>query len=128
MAAKQSSQMEGKIIKGCFLGLGLALLIIVTHPFHPTTGLIPELSGFLTAVPIWIAVLIRPALTPVGEGIALLVYFTVVGALLGAAFFRRKLWGWMLVIALSIHHYLMNERVGRPLGEILQVFLNYFNR
>lgn len=128
MAAKQSSQMEGKIIKGFLLGLGLALLIIVTYPFHPTTGLIPELSGFFTTVPVWIAVLIRPTLTPLGEGIALFVYFAVIGALLGAAFSRRKFWGWMLVVALSIHHYIMDERVGRPLGEILQAFLNYFNR
>ena len=118
--------MGGKIIKGFFLGIGLALLIIVTQPYHPTTGLIPELVGFLTSVPVWIAVLIRPTLTPLGEGVAILIYFSVLGGLLGAAFNRRKLWGWLLVIALSIHHYVTDERVRRPLGEMLQAFLNYF--
>lgn len=120
--------MTGKVIKGFFLGLGLAVLIIVTQPFHPPTGLIPELVGFLTTVPVWIAVLIRPGLTPLGEGLAILVYLAVAGALLGAAFYRKKLWGWLFLIALIIHHYIMDERVGRPLGEILQSFLNYFNR
>jgi len=119
--------MEGRLLKGCLLGLGLGVLIIVTQPFHPTTGLIPELVGFLTSVPIWIAVLIRPSLTPVGEGIAILVYFGVVGALLGVAF-TKQLWGWLLALALAIHHYVTYERVGRHLGEVLQAFLNHFKQ
>ncbi len=119
--------MGGKIIKGSFLGIGLALLIIVTQPFHPTNGLIPELVGFLTTVPIWIAILIQPGLTPLGEGAAIFIYFAVLGGLLGAAFHHRKLWGGLLLIALSIHHYVVDERVRRPLGEVLQAFLNYFH-
>ena len=119
--------MENKIRRGALGGLLLALLIILSQPFHPTKGLIPELAAFLVTVPLWIAAMFfKHTLTPLLEGGVILIYFTVIGTLVGVAFERKAIWGWLLVVTLAIHHYAVYEQFSRQMGEVVQSILNYF--
>ena len=120
--------MENKMRRGIRDGVLLALLIIVSQPFHPTKGLIPELTNFLTSIPLWIAAIIfPPGHSPLAEGGMVLAYFMVVGALVGLAFERRALWGWLLIIALAMHHYIAYEQLAKPMGEVIQAILNHLS-
>ena len=113
--------------QGAIDGALVAILIILTQPFQPVHGLIPELVSFLVTVPVWLAsMLFRFRITPLVEGAFVLIYFIVIGSLLGVAFDRKRLWGWLLVIALAIHHYVIYDQSGRQMGEVVQTFLNYF--
>lgn len=119
--------MERKLRQGILWGLLVGILIIVCQPFYPTTGLIPELVAFLTTIPLWIAAfLFQSRLTPVAEGSAVLIYFLAIGLLIGAAFERKRLWGWFFVVTLIINHYVVYDRFSRQMGEVLQTVLNYF--
>lgn len=116
---------EIKMRQGAVDGALLALLLILSQPFHPTRGLIPELASFLTSVPIWLGALIfKHRLTPLVEGGVIIVYFILIGALVGIAFDRKRLWGWLLVVALAIHHYVVYDQIGRQMGEVVQSFVN----
>jgi len=117
-----------KLRQGAVDGALLALLLILGQPFYPTKGLIPEFASFLTSIPLWIAALVfRESLTPLFEGIVVLVYFVLIGVLLGAAFERKRLWGWLLLIALAIHHYAIYDQLGRQMGEVVQAVVNVFS-
>ena len=118
--------MGAKVIQGAVRGGLLAVLIILAQPFYPVTGLIPELASFLVSVPLWIAAMIFPTgLTPLVQGAGVLIYFVVVGILVAVAFDRKQLWGWLFMIALAIHHYVIYDRFSRHLGEVVQTLLNY---
>ena len=121
--------MVRKLTRGATSGLLLALLIILSQPFYPQDGLIPELASFLTTVPLWIVVLILPhaLVTPIAEGIGILIYFMALGAIVGIAFDRKPLWGWFFLIAVSINHYMVYRQLGRQMGEVVQTVLNYFS-
>lgn len=113
--------------KGALLGLIFGIIMILTQPFHPQTGLIPELVTYLTTVPIWLATLAFPGyLPPLAEACMILIYLISVGALIGAAFDLKPIWGWFLVITLLIHHYIIYERIGRGMSEIIQGVMGYF--
>ena len=119
--------MANQIKRGASIGALFALLIILSQPFQPATGLIPELAKFFTTVPLWIAAMIfHTSLTPLAEGVTLIVYFLLLGVLIGAAFGAKPIWGWLLVIVLSLHHYIVNDRVSLKMGEVVQQVLNYF--
>jgi len=118
--------MKGPIRQGLFCGTIVSIFIILTQPFHPAQGLIPELRDFLTGVPIWIMALLLNNPTPLIQGIGLTVYFATVGVVLSVAFNYRAMWGWFLLAAMSIHHYFTDENVGRPMGEVVQWTLNMF--
>lgn len=118
--------MENKMRKGMIDGMLLGLLVILVQPFQPAQGLIPELSAFLTSIPLRIAgvVFLNPP-NPLLEGVVVIAYFIVVGALVGIAFERKAMWGWLLMVALAIHHYIVYEQFGRQMGEVIQTLLNY---
>ncbi|MBI1978226.1 MAG: hypothetical protein HYS55_05690 [Candidatus Omnitrophica bacterium] len=117
--------MENKMRIGMRNGAFLALLVILSQPFQPTQGLIPELANFLTSIPLWIAVMILPpASTALLEGGVILAYFIVIGAFVGLAFERKAIWGWFLLIALALHHYVAYGQMARPMGEVVQSVLN----
>ncbi|MBI4358227.1 MAG: hypothetical protein HY584_02915 [Candidatus Omnitrophica bacterium] len=113
--------------RGAISGALVALLIILSQPFHPIQGLIPELTAFLVTMPLWIAaVAFKSSLTPILEGGAVLVYAVLVGGLLGVAFGLKRLWGWLFLLTLVIHHYMIYDLLGRQMGEVIQSVLNYF--
>ena len=117
--------MGSKLKQGAMDGALVGILIILGQPFFPMKGLIPELGAFLTSLPLWIAaVLFGSALNPLLDGGVVLIYFILIGALLGVAFERKRLWGWFLVIALAIHHYAIYDQLQRPMGEVVQAVLN----
>ena len=120
--------MGKKIGRGVIFGIVVALLIIVSQPFHPTKGLIPELVTFLTTVPLWIAAMLVPAgPTPLVQGAVVLVYFIALGILIGAAFERKGIWGWLLIVMLVCNHYTVYVKSSRQMGEVLQAILNHFH-
>ncbi len=118
----------GKCMRqGAVAGLLTGLIMILTQPFHPPAGLIPELVTFLTTVPIWLAAMVFPGyLPPLAEAAMILMYLIAMGALIGAAFDLKPIWGWFLVIALAIHHYMIYESIGRGMSEIIQGIMGYF--
>ncbi len=121
------SFIENKVRRGATIGFLLALLIILSQPFQPVYGLIPELSSFLTTIPLWTAAMFfKGGVTPILEGAIILVYFTMIGTAVGIAFQRKALWGWLLIVTLVIHHYTAYEQFGRQMGEVVQAVLNYF--
>ncbi len=112
--------------QGAIDGALLAILVILTQPFQPTHGLIPELVSFLCTVPLWLSTLLfRYRVTALVEGGVVLVYFIVIGSLIGVAFHRKRLWGWLLIIALAINHYVIYDQYGRQMGEVVQSLLNH---
>ena len=118
--------MESKMRQGIIDGALLALLIIFAQPFYPTKGLIPELAAFLTAIPLRVASMVFSNNSdPLLEGAVVIVYFIVIGALVGIAFERKAIWGWLLLIALSIHHYIVYDQFARPMGEVVQALLDH---
>ena len=118
--------MGDKARKGAFDGILLALLIILAQPFFPSSGLIPEAVSFLTTVPLVLAaVIFSTQPSPLVEGGLVLFYFAVIGGLIGIAFERKRLWGWLFVIAVAIHHYIVYEQFHRQMGEVVQSFLVY---
>ena len=118
--------MEQKMRQGAIDGALLAILIILTQPFQPLKGLIPELVSFFVTVPLWLAnMLFKYRVTPLVEAAVVLIYFIVIGSLVGIAFDRKKLWGWLLVVTLAIHHYIIYDLSSRQMGEVVQTFLNY---
>ena len=120
--------MGPKTRKGAVIGLCLAVIIILTQPFHPLKGLIPELTSFLATVPLWVAALLFPKnVTPLAEGGVILIYFLAVGLLLGIAFERKRIWGWLLLITLLICHYVVYDQFSRQVGEVIQSLLNHFS-
>ena len=119
--------MGKRIAQGISFGVVIAFLIIVSQPFHPTKGLIPELVSYLTTVPLWIAAMIAPAgPTPLVQGATVLIYFVALGIIVGAAFERNRVWGWLLMIVLVCNHYVVYIRSSRQMGEGLQTILNHF--
>lgn len=117
--------METKVRQGAVDGALIGILIILIQPFQPLKGLIPELMSFLTTVPLLLAAMIfKTRVTALVEGGVVLIYFIVVGSIIGAAFQRKSLWGWLLVIALAIHHYIIYDQFGRQMGEVIQTVLN----
>lgn len=119
--------METKMRQGAIDGALVAILIILTQPFQPTQGLIPELVSFLVTVPLWISrMLFKYRVTTVVDAAVVIIYFIVIGSLIGVAFDRKKLWGWLLIIALTIHHYAIYDQSGRQMGEVVQSILSYF--
>ena len=120
--------MENKTRQGMIDGACLALLIILGQPFYPEKGLIPELSAFLTGMPLRIAnIIFANNLNPLLEGLVVIGYFIVIGALIGIAFEKRAIWGWFLIVAIAIHHYVIYDQFGRQMGEVVQTLLNRFN-
>ena len=120
--------MQNKTRQGMIDGLLLGILLILSQPFQPTKGLLPELSAFLTAIPLRISSIASPnSANPLLEGAVVIAYFVVIGALLGIAFERKSIWGWLLMIALAIHHYIVYEQFGRQMGEVVQTLLNHFS-
>jgi len=120
----QKNQMRQGIIDGALLGL----LVILIQPFSPTKGLIPELSAFLTALPLRIASMISAGSSnALLQGLVLVAYFIVIGGLIGIAFERKALWGWLLIIALSIHHYVIYDQFGAQMGEVIETLLKRIN-
>ena len=118
---------ENKLRQGALDGALLALLVMVSQPFYPLKGLIPELASFLTTLPLWLAaVMFHGNMTPLIEGTVVLVYFVMLGALVGIAFEKKPLWGWLLVITLVIHHYAIYDQLGRQMGEVVQAVINLF--
>ena len=118
--------METKMRQGAIDGALLAILIILTQPFQPLHGLIPEFVSFLVTVPLWFAhILFINRVTPLVEGAVVLSYFILIGALLGVAFDRKRLWGWLLLVALALHHYIIYDQFGRQMGEVVQSILNF---
>ena len=119
--------MVKRMRQGAVSGGLLALLVILSQPFHPARGLVLELVTFLTTIPLWIAAMIfQNRVTPLIEGGVVLAYFIVIGGLLGVAFEQRRLWGWLFLLALVIHHYVVYDLFGRRMGEVVQTLLNYF--
>ena len=125
---QKENVMENKMRKGIVDGVLLALLIILGQPFYPTKGLIPELAAFLTSIPLLIASVIFPSpVSPLFEGGVIIAYFIIAVAVVGIAFERKALWGWFLLIALALHHYVIYEQFGRQMGEVTQTLLNHFS-
>lgn len=119
--------MSAKLRQGAWDGALLAVLIILAQPFYPLKGLIPELASFLTTLPLSLAtVIFARRATPLIEGAALLVYFVLMGAFVGIAFEKKRLWGWLLLVTLAIHHYAIYDQMSRPLGEVGQAVINLF--
>lgn len=119
--------MSAKLRQGAWDGALLAILIILAQPFYPLKGLIPELASFLTTLPLaFTAVVFTHRATPLMEGAVLLVYFVLMGALVGVAFEKKRLWGWLLLVAVAIHHYAIYDQMGRQLGEVVQSAINLF--
>ena len=119
--------MTSQIKTGTSIGALFALFMVLGEPFYPSYGLIPELVKFFNAVPLWLSVLIfGTAVTPLGQAATMLVYFLLVGALIGAAFRQKLLWGWLLVVMLTINHYAVADRTSLRMGEVVQAILNYF--
>ena len=119
--------MENKIRRGAVGGFLLSLLIILSQPFQPAKGLIPELTAFFVTVPLWMAAMFfRHGAVPLLEGAVILVYFTVIGTLIGVAFERKAVWGWLFIVTLAIHHYTVYDQFSRQMGEVVQAVLNYF--
>ena len=113
--------------RGAISGGLLALLLILSQPFHPPQGLIPELTSFLTTIPLWIAAIIfQNNLTPLAEGGFVFTYLVVIGGLVRVAFERKRLWGWLFLLTVVIHHYVVYEIVGRRMSEVVPSLLNYF--
>ena len=118
--------MENKMRKGMIDGALIALLIILGQPFYPTKGLIPELAAFLAGMPLRIAGMVFFGnASPLLEGAVVIAYFIVIGGLVGIAFERKSLWGWLLIIALSIHHYVVYDQFGKQMGEVVQTLFNF---
>ena len=118
--------METKMRQGAIDGALLAILIILTQPFQPVRGLIPELVSFLVTVPLWLSsMLFKYRVTALVDGAVVLIYFIVIGSLIGVAFDRKRLWGWLIVLTLAIHHYVIYDQNGRQMGEVVQTLLNY---
>ena len=114
--------------RGALVGFVFAILLIIGQPFCPLHGLIPELVKFFTTVPLWITVMIfHTASDPLLQGLTVVLYFTAVGGLIGAAFGQKRVWGWLFVIMLTINHYVIEERVSLKMGEIVQAILNHFH-
>ncbi len=112
--------------QGAIDGALLGILIILTQPFLPVRGLIPELVSFLVTVPLWLSsMLFKYRVTALVDGAVVLIYFILIGSLIGVAFDRKRLWGWLIVIALVIHHYMVYAQDGRQMGEVIQTLLNY---
>lgn len=119
--------MEIKMRQGAIDGALIAILIILIQPFQPLSGLIPELISFLVTVPLWFSsVLFGNRATPLVEGAVILVYFIMIGAVVGVAFDRKRLWGWLLLVALILNHYVIYNQYGRQMGEVVQSILNLF--
>ena len=117
--------METKLRRGAVSGILVALLIVCAQPFYPIKGLIPELSSFLVTVPIFLGGLIYShKLSPLGEGAFVLAYFTVIGALVGVAFEKKRIWGWFLLIAVAVNHYVIYEQFRMQIGEVVDALLN----
>lgn len=120
--------MENKMRQGMIDAALLALLLILAQPFYPTRGLIPELAAFLTSIPLRIAgIVFSDSLNPLLEGVVVIAYFIAIGALIGIAFERKAIWGWLLIVALSIHHYIVYDQFGKQMGEVIQNLLNRFS-
>ena len=120
--------MTSSFKRGAFIGFGFAILLIAGQPFYPLRGLIPELVKFFTTVPLWIAVMIfHTASDPLLQGLIIMIYFAAVGAVISAAFGQKRVWGWLFVIMLTIHHYVIDERVSLKMGEIVQAVFNHFH-
>jgi hypothetical protein len=118
---------EGLMKRGIIAGLALGFILIVTQPFYPVKGLIPELASFLATVPLWVgAILFHQNATPLTEGGVILIYFFAIGLMLGAAFERKRIWGWLLFLTLIICHYAVYNEFNRQMGEVLQSFINLF--
>lgn len=114
--------------RGATTGALFAVLIVLGEPFYPPSGLIPELVKFFTMVPLWMTVLIFGVqATPLHQAAVVVIYFLLAGALIGAAFREKPLWGWLLVIVLVIHHYSVADRSSLKMGEVVQQVLNYFS-
>ena len=114
--------------RGIIIGIGLSLVLILGQPFYPVKGLIPELSSFLVTIPLWVAaILFRENVSPLAEGSVILVYFLAVGLMLGIAFERKRIWGWLLFLTLIICHYAVYDQFSRQMGEVLQTLLNRFS-
>ena len=119
--------MEKQMRQGAADGALAAILLILSQPFHPTEGLIPELAKFLTGVPMCLATMIfRVKTTPLIEGGVILVYSILVGALIAVAFEKKRLWGGLLIVAFVFYHYFIYDQFGRPMTEVMGVFLNHF--
>ncbi len=120
--------MNGSSFKhGAWLGVLLAIFIILGQPFYPAEGLIPDIVNFLITVPLWCASLLFPAgATPLVQAAAIVIYFLLVGGLLGFAYNIKPLWGWMLLVALAIHHYEIDAKINIKLGEIIPTILSRF--
>ena len=119
--------MVAKLRQGARDGALLAILVILGQPFYPLKGLIPELVSFLTSLPLWLAaVMFSHGVTPLIEGAVLLVYFILIGTLVGVAFERKPLWGWLLITAVALHHYAIYDQMGRQMGEVVQSVVNLF--
>ena len=114
--------------QGITIGLILGFILILGQPFYPVKGLIPELSSFLVTIPLWVAaILFHKSSSPLAEGGVILVYFLAVGLMVGAAFERKRIWGWLLFLTLIICHYAVYNEFNRQMGEVLQSFLNLFS-
>ncbi len=114
--------------QGITIGLILGFILILGQPFYPIKGLIPELSSFLVTIPLWVAaILFRENVFPLAEGGIILVYFLAVGLMLGIAFERKRIWGWLLFLTLIICHYAVYDQFSRQMGEVLQTLLNRFS-
>ncbi len=112
--------------QGAVDGALIAILIILTQPFQPIHGLIPELVSFLVTVPLWLSsMLFKYRVTALVDGAVVLIYFIIIGSLVGVAFDRKRLWGWLILIALAIHHYVIYDQSARQMGEVIQTLLNY---
>ena len=123
---EQKISMERKMRQGAIDGALIAILIILTQPFQPTKGLIPELVSFLVTVPLWLSsMLFQYRSTAIVEGASVIVYFIIIGSLVGVAFDRKRLWGWLILIALAINHYVVYDQYGRQMGEVVQTISNY---
>ncbi len=119
---------NNKMRRGMIDGALLSFLIILIQPFSPAKGLIPELVAFLTGLPLWIANIISAnSSNPLLQGLVVIGYFIVIGGLVGIAFERKSLWGWLLIIALSIHHYVIYDQFGAQMGEVAQTLLSRFS-
>lgn len=119
--------MKNKANRGAVIGFLVAILIILGQPFYPPEGLIPELSSFLVTVPLWTAaIFFGQRVTALMEGGVILFYFTMLGIVVGGAFERRSLWGWLLLLMLVIHHYTAYAQLSRQVGEVVQSVLNCF--
>jgi hypothetical protein len=113
--------------RGAFIGFLFSILLLLSQPFQAVSGLIPELMKFFTSVPLWIAAMaFQAGVTPLVQGLAVMAYFIVAGALIGVSFELKAIWGWLLVIMLVIHHYNISESAALKLGEVVPTILSSF--